>query len=402
MGADEDESLLLAFRIADGASHTQTARPPLRRINNLNLHITGPNLLSLHIDSPVLLLEHSSEQHHEFCLRRDMALSDDTLCRFPVNDSEMVWQLFAQAQRPTLIGFQVGGRTDSELALVRWNPAVNPWPPAIDSQLLVAAMVQYGAESGPCRLLDVGSGTGYLAIAAAHRWPTLEEVHLVDIDPLAMAAAKKNLKADPISRTLIQSLHLRGFAGFDEGVYDTLLCTPPYLPYRSLKATGIEMATNGTRLLEEVVMHGGQISRELWLAFSGLAWPEFLRALSQVSDDYRLIEILRRDFVPFRIPWLEPIPAQDGHNEDEFQKRCRYYSHTLIPRGLIDMDNHEIWPQYLRNFAPNLPANITAEFSCRRSAETLEQVLDEIEADARGYRFWHEVRVVRLVSQHRS
>jgi hypothetical protein len=104
-----------------------------------------------------------------------------------------------------------------------------------------------------------------------------------------------------------------------------------------------------------VVVRGARMSREIWLAFSVLAWPEFQRAIAQASNSYQRVEIVRRDFVPFRIPWLEPVPPEPGKDDTVFRERLRYYQQVLISRGLIDMDHHRPWPEYLRRFVALLP-----------------------------------------------
>ena len=244
----------------------------------------------------------------------------------------------------------------------------------------------------------MGCGTAYLCIAAAHRWPTLNRVELLDIDPLAVVAAKVNLNSDPATHEINQSVYATDFKHYNGKGFDIVLCAPPYLPERPLRVTGIEMATNGTLLLEEVVERSAVMARELWMVFSIIAWPEFQRALARVPRAYSRIEVLRRDVVPFRIPWLEPTDWDREKDPSLFREKVLYYEQVLTTRGLIDMDNHENWYEHLRQYAPNLPENCAAQLSCYVTSDDVEKRLDESERDSRGYRFWHEIRTLRLVT----
>jgi SAM-dependent methyltransferase len=372
-------------------------RPPLCRINDLELVITGPGQLSLCVPSPVLLVEHCRTQHYRFCRRRDMTLAEDTLNHYPENDAVVVRGLFDN-RNCNVIGFQVLDGEEALPASVRWLSHVNTWPPAIDSQFLAASIASSREANNPRRLVDVGCGTGYLAIVAAHRWRSLQELHLVDIDALAVAAARYNIMDDPIACKLNFATYWQGFNKFKEENFDILLCAPPYLPERPFPVSGIEVSTNGTVLLEEVVERGSAISKEVWVVFSVLAWPEFQRALARVPTSYRSIEILRREFVPLRITWLEPIPPEDGGDIGTFNERRKYYEKVLLKRGLIDMEGPDDWGNYLQEFSLQLPSNCSADLVVYPQAEDLEKTLDVIKQDSRGYRFWHEVRVLRMTS----
>ncbi len=141
---------------------------------------------------------------------------------------------------------------------------------------------------------------------------------MIDIDVLAIAAAQVNIQQDSICRKLAIHTYWRGFEKFQGKGFDIVLCAPPYLPDRPWPDSRIEVATNGTALIEQVVRRAGSISKETWMVFSVFAWPEFQRALAQVPNTYRLIEVTRREFVPFRIPWLEPRPPEEDGNESDF------------------------------------------------------------------------------------
>jgi ribosomal protein L11 methyltransferase len=68
---------------------------------------------------------------------------------------------------------------------------------AHESTRLVLRIVQDLADRGarPARVLDLGTGSGILALAAASLWPDAEVVAL-DSDPIAVAVARENVDAN--------------------------------------------------------------------------------------------------------------------------------------------------------------------------------------------------------------
>lgn len=74
------------------------------------------------------------------------------------------------------------------------------------STRLVLEELQALADAGaaPARVLDVGCGSGILAIAAARRWPDATAV-AVDVDPLAVAATADNAAANGVAARIAAS-----------------------------------------------------------------------------------------------------------------------------------------------------------------------------------------------------
>jgi len=77
---------------------------------------------------------------------------------------------------------------------------------------------------GGRRILDIGTGTGLIALMMAQRYGEAE-VTAIDIDPKAVDQARENVAASPF-RERIQVI------GEDinshRGTYDALVCNPPY------------------------------------------------------------------------------------------------------------------------------------------------------------------------------
>lgn len=82
------------------------------------------------------------------------------------------------------------------------------------STRLVLEELQHLADEGvrPARVLDVGTGSGILAIAAARLWPAAEVV-ATDEDPLAVATARENLDQNDLPTVATSTAPLGALAG---------------------------------------------------------------------------------------------------------------------------------------------------------------------------------------------
>lgn len=82
------------------------------------------------------------------------------------------------------------------------------------------------APSGQCRILDIGTGTGLIALMMAQRFPEAE-VTGIDIDEDAVAQADENVRLSPFSeRVRICHLDILNFA--DTIGFDVIVSNPPY------------------------------------------------------------------------------------------------------------------------------------------------------------------------------
>ncbi|OUJ74306.1 tRNA1(Val) (adenine(37)-N6)-methyltransferase [Hymenobacter crusticola] len=82
--------------------------------------------------------------------------------------------------------------------------------------------------AGATRLLDIGTGTGLLALMAAQR-NLGAHVEAVEIDEAAAAQAAANFVASPwASRLRVHAQSLRAFAATQPAPFDQMLCNPPF------------------------------------------------------------------------------------------------------------------------------------------------------------------------------
>ena len=98
--------------------------------------------------------------------------------------------------------------------------------PRADSEtLLEAAVAQFAGGSGPASVLDLGTGSGALLLAALDQWPVARGVGL-DASPAAVEIARANarrLGLDDRARIAVGDWRGR------DGPHDLILCNPPYV-----------------------------------------------------------------------------------------------------------------------------------------------------------------------------
>ena len=82
--------------------------------------------------------------------------------------------------------------------------------------------------AGATRLLDVGTGTGLLALMAAQRHPTVA-IEAVELDPAAAAQAAANAAACPWGpRIKVHALSLATYAAAGPASFSHIVCNPPF------------------------------------------------------------------------------------------------------------------------------------------------------------------------------
>jgi release factor glutamine methyltransferase len=99
--------------------------------------------------------------------------------------------------------------------------------PRPDSETLIeAALDHFGKGAGPSNILDLGTGSGALLLAALSEWPDAQGLG-IDISPPALAIAWENA----VDNHLVDraEFSLGDWVGGVSGRYDLILCNPPYI-----------------------------------------------------------------------------------------------------------------------------------------------------------------------------
>ena len=101
--------------------------------------------------------------------------------------------------------------------------------PRADTEILVEEALK--RMDGACRILDIGVGSGAIAIALAHE-NAAAEVSGIDLSPTAVALARENARINGVAERIVFSVgNLEDFSG---GPYALIVSNPPYIPHTDL------------------------------------------------------------------------------------------------------------------------------------------------------------------------
>jgi len=100
-------------------------------------------------------------------------------------------------------------------------------------ELALPIVQEVAAARGGCRILDLGTGTGAIALALLSAVPQTSAV-LTDISPGALATAEANARALGLE-TRVETLQSDWFASVT-GLFDLIVSNPPYIPTGDIAA----------------------------------------------------------------------------------------------------------------------------------------------------------------------
>jgi release factor glutamine methyltransferase len=98
--------------------------------------------------------------------------------------------------------------------------------PRPDTETLIEAAVDHFGASAPATILDLGTGSGALLLAALDQWPGARGIG-IDISPAALAVAQAN--ADRLGMRARAEFRIGDWAEGLDGPFDLILINPPYI-----------------------------------------------------------------------------------------------------------------------------------------------------------------------------
>ena len=128
--------------------------------------------------------------------------------------------------------------------------------PRQDTELLVDAALELIPERAPWTVLDMGTGSGAIAIAIAHHRP-IAQVTALDASRAALAVAQDNACA--LRLPSIRFIHSDWFTALGHQRFDVIVSNPPYIAQNDphLQATSlpyepISALTSGVEGLDDI------------------------------------------------------------------------------------------------------------------------------------------------------
>jgi release factor glutamine methyltransferase len=142
-------------------------------------------------------------------------------------------------QRP--IQYILGETTFYGLSFLVNENTLIPRPETEELVELIIESTNYELRNTKLKVLDIGTGSGCIAISLAKHLPT-SEVYAIDVSEEALVTAKKNAELnkvaiDFISTNILDVVTLSAVAGLDKQ-FDIIVSNPPYV--RNLEKSEIK------------------------------------------------------------------------------------------------------------------------------------------------------------------
>ena len=160
--------------------------------------------------------------------------------------AEQAWTFIRRRAAREPLQYLLGTQEFCGLELAVTPDVLVPRP---ETELLVEATLQAVLDIGRPRVLDVGTGSGCIAVSLA-RGRSDATVVAVDISAPALAVARANALCHGVGDRIrfVQGDLLTAFSVSPDGVFDVIVSNPPYVPAGELDALQPEVAWYEPRL----------------------------------------------------------------------------------------------------------------------------------------------------------
>lgn len=201
--------------------------------------------------------------------------------------------------------------------------------------VMLGALTQAKA---PSKILDIGTGTGVIALMLAQRFPSAA-ITALELDPDAAAQAAENCQASPFAlRIQVIEGRLQDFP--EEECFDLLVSNPPYFPdhLKSIDAKRNQALHTDSLSFAELIQKAKQLltaSGSLWIIlpprqmrdFSALAAQQNLFPVAQFLIRDAATKPIHREIVAFSPSSTLPSPPpkelclklEDGSYSEEYR-----------------------------------------------------------------------------------
>ena len=149
---------------------------------------------------------------------------EELLLKSPADVPPEFDRLIARRAAGEPVAYIVGKRAFWTIELIVTPHVLIPRPDT--ETLLDAAVAHFRGRDGPARILDLGTGSGALLLAALDQWPDSTGLG-IDNSPAALAVATHN--ADRLGMSDRAELRTGDWAGGIGERFDLILCNPPYV-----------------------------------------------------------------------------------------------------------------------------------------------------------------------------
>lgn len=106
--------------------------------------------------------------------------------------------------------------------------------PRPETEILVEEITTQYKNSGEVKILDIGTGSGNIAISLAHHLPN-SKITAIDISPSALEVAKKNASANKTDNRIEFVLNDILKNDFNENEFDIVVSNPPYVSVKEFE-----------------------------------------------------------------------------------------------------------------------------------------------------------------------
>lgn len=162
--------------------------------------------------------------------------------------------------------------------------------PRPETEHLVEAALAAAAKYQAPRILDVGCGSGIIAVTLAHHLPNAE-VTATDLSPVALAISMENAEKNGVDDR-IRFLRADLMAGLEEEQFDIIVSNPPYVALQDRENLSLEVreyepemalfaGLDGLNIYRQLIPSAyQQLAPEGWLLLEiGFGQSEAVRAL---------------------------------------------------------------------------------------------------------------------------